>query len=132
MIKRYDKGVLIICGCLVVCLLGNFFSTTLLGSEKRYEVRPEITLPESRTEIDRLIDAYERMMANYMRLLESDLLEIQSDIADISKKTDSLEQRIAGISDKIDAIQKELGIETVENPDSASVAPDKTNLEITN
>lgn len=116
MITRQEKNLLAICGFLIICLFVSFFSTTLQGSEKCYEVRPEITLPESKTDVTRLMDAYERLMDNYLKLMENNLTGIRTDIDDVTKKMDSIDRKISELSVKLDAVQKKLGIEPPEKP----------------
>ncbi len=56
---KQHKGILAVGVVVLVCLLAVFFSTSIQGKEKKYELRPQITLPEYRTDAARAIDAYE-------------------------------------------------------------------------
>lgn len=120
MIIKQNKSLLAIFAFLMVCLFVNFFSTSLQGSEKRYEIHPEITLPESKTDTARIIDAYERMVNNYLQSIDSDLTRIHLNTEHASKKMDSIDQKIYILSIQLETIQKKLGIEVSKKPPSKS------------
>ena len=114
--KKYYPGLLASFGFLFVCVMTGFFSTSLQGVEKHYEIRPEITVPEYKTDTSRLIDSYEKLMNNYMRLAERNSTGPQTNMAEITKKIDLLDQKITALSAQIATIQKKLGIETPSAP----------------
>ena len=124
MITKRDKGLLAICVLSLVCIPVSLFSKTPQGSGKIYEVHPEITLPQSKTDIDRVMDAYEHLLENYLKLTESNSKKIHGDINILSKKMDSLDRKISELSIQVKSIQEKLGVETVEIPDHPSTAPD--------
>jgi peptidoglycan hydrolase CwlO-like protein len=132
---KRNTGLLGICAFLIVCLSVVFLPTSLQGSEKRYDVRPEITLPESQTDIGRVIDAYERLMDNYMRLTESNLSGIHSDVREVTQKLDSIDHKISELSSQLERVQKKLGIEpppkTIDKPlnTETPLRPEKQNSE---
>ena len=102
-VKSYGAGVLFILfiGVLV------WFAGSLHGGQD-YDVRPEISVPEYKTDAARAIDAYEKMMNRYMDLTESQfknvaldnqktfekLLEIQTDIARIDMRLERIEKKL--------------------------------------
>jgi peptidoglycan hydrolase CwlO-like protein len=132
---KQNAGLLGICVFLIVCLSVVFLPTSLQGSEKRHEVPSEITLPESKTDISRVIDAYERLMDNYMRLMESNLTGIRSDVREVTQKLDSIDHKISELSSQLERVQKKLGIEppqrTIDKPLNTEIPlrPEKQNSE---
>ena len=105
------KGILGIVSCVVVFAAIAWYCGVIEGNEKTYEIRPEIRLPEHRTDAARAIDAYERLMDRYMTLSERNFSGITGDLKEISKKLDSIDGKLAGLSAKIERIEKALGIE---------------------
>jgi len=131
MMKSCNKNIVFVFSVLFICMIAGFFSATLFGSERQhYEIRPEITLPEYKTDMDRAVETYQRIIDNYARLTEDGLTDIRSEINDISEKLDSMDQQIAKLSHQLETVQKKLGIEilkppivplpAVEKPDSQS------------
>lgn len=96
---------------IICCLLAVWLSTSIQGSTKTYEVRPNITIPESRTDAARAIDAYERLMERYMDLTERNLFNVGRDTKEAVKKLDSIDLKLTQLSTRIAAIEKALGIE---------------------
>jgi hypothetical protein len=120
---------------IICCLLAVWLSTSIQGSTKTYEVRPNITIPESRTDAARAIDAYESLMERYMDLTEKNLFNVGRDTKDAVKKLDSIDLKLTQLSARIAAIEKALGIEqpkqTIEEkvlPESPDRQPQKKSL----
>lgn len=126
MITRLNKSLFAVFGLLFVCLFMSFSSTPLQGSEKHYEIRPEITLPESKTDIDRVIDAYERLMDNYLQSMDQNLAGIYLNTEHTAQKMDAIDQKLSTLSVQLEAIQKNLGIDVPEKP---SPKPDRLDLD---
>ena len=93
------------------------------GSQRRYEIRPEITLPEYKTDIQRVVDAYEQLMGNYITLTESYLSGTRTEIGNLTRKLDSIDRKITELSIQVESIQKKLGIEPVDKPQQKSPRP---------
>ena len=111
---KRNKNLLVVTVTLTVCLIAVWFSTSIQGVEKSYEVRPGITLPEYKTDSARAIDAYERVMNRFMSLTESNLTGINTDVKDIDKKLDSIDNKLTKLSARMARIEKALGIERPE------------------
>lgn len=94
---------LIICTAVFV-----FFSTSLMGGEKTYEIRPEIMLTPQETQYDRLINAYERLSDRYMKLADKNLTAVNAKLARIERKIDSLDERTTMLTLKLDKLEKSL------------------------
>ena len=81
------------------------------GYERIYEIRPEIRLPEHRTDAARAIDAYERLMERYMSLSERNFNSINGNFSTITTRLDSIDGKLGSLSERIARIEKALGIE---------------------
>jgi len=108
---RTKKSLLAVAAGLVCCGVLVWFSTSIQGSEKTYEIQPRITLPEYRTDAARAIDAYERLMERYMDLMEKNLLRIDTGVRDFTSKLDSIDSKLTELSRRMARIEKRLGIE---------------------
>ncbi len=106
-----SNGVLAACVVLVVCLSAVCLSTSQPDRRNYYEIRPEITIPESKTDTARMIDAYERLMDNYRQLMESNLAGLHAEVGTIGQKLDSIDRKMSMLSAQMETIQKKLGIE---------------------
>jgi len=80
---------------LAVCLGLVWYSALIQARSRTYELRPEIRLPEHRTDAGRAIDAYERLMERFMTLMEKNLSGINVDMRGVGKKLDSIDGRLA-------------------------------------
>lgn len=105
-----------------VCCTAVWFSVSLYGGPKTYEVQPWITIPEYRTDAARAIDAYERMMERQMDITEENLARIGGDLKGVVERLDSIDSKLTELSTKIAGIEKKLGIE--------QPAPDPAKTEI--
>ena len=97
-----------------------WFSTSLQGEERTYEVRPAITLSQYKTDTARMIDAYERMMDRFFSLSEKNMTWINTDLKSTVKKLDSIDGKLTEFSTRMARIEKALGIEQPKKP---TVAP---------
>jgi len=108
---RTKKGLFSIAAGLIVCVVVVWYSSVIEGYEKTYEIRPEIRLPEHRTDAARAIDAYERLMERYMSLSERNFNGINGNLNTVTKKLDSIDSKLSTLSERIARIEKALGIE---------------------
>ena len=109
------------------CLVVVWLSASIQGSQKTYEVRPHITVPEYRTDAARAIDAYERLMERYMDLTERNILRVGTDIQDVVKKLDSIDDKLTQLSARIARIEKTLGIAQPNLPIRKEPQPEPSN-----
>lgn len=108
---RTKNNLLAVVIAMVACIVVVWFSTSIQGVEKIYELQPQITLPEYRTDAARAIDAYERLMERYMDLTEMNLIHISTDLKVVVKKLDSIDAKLTRLAEKMAAIEKTLGLE---------------------
>ena len=107
-----NKKLLVVGVVLIVSVIVIGFSSSIQGGS--YEIKPEITLPESRTDTARAIDAYERVMNRFMNMTEKNLTGINTDVKSIAKKLVLIDCRLTDISTRMARIEKRLGIEQPE------------------
>ena len=109
---------MVVVAVLIVCLILIGFSGSIQGGEKshrsRYEIRPEITLPEYQTDTARAIDAYERIMDRFINLTKRDLGSINTDVKSISKQLVLIDRKLTRLSTRMGRIEKALGIKETE------------------
>lgn len=109
---KTNKNLWVVAAGLVVCVVVVWFSTSIHGRERTYEVRPEIAIPEYRTDTARAIDAYERLMERYMDMTECwrNLTGIGMDVKNVAKKLDSIDVKLTDLCTRITRIEKALSI----------------------
>ncbi len=100
-----------IVAAIACCLIVIWLSTSIEGSQKTYEVEPQITNLQYRTDAARAIDAYERLMERYMSLTERNLFSLGTDIRDVIRKMDSIDDKLTQLCTRIARLEKALGIE---------------------
>jgi hypothetical protein len=113
---RTTKHLFVVAVGLIVCLIIVWFSTSIQGEEKTYEVKHQITLPEYRTDTARAIDAYERVMDRFMNLTQRSLTGINTDIKDIAKNLVSIDRKLTQLSARMARIERAVGIKQLEKP----------------
>lgn len=96
---------LLACGVVLV-----WASTTTSGRGEIYEVRPEVAIPEYRTDAARAIDAYERLMDRYLDLTQDNLAGFSADMHTALDKLDSIERELMRLSARVERIERSLGI----------------------
>ena len=122
-----NKNLLAVGVVVVCCITVVWFSTSIQGGSKTYELRPQIALPEYKTDAVRAIDAYERLMERYMNLTERNSMRIGTDIKEVIKRLDSINDKLTELSLRIANIEKTFGIEEPKpttNKTTRSKAPD--------
>ena len=122
---KKNRNLLAATAGLAVCAAVVWFSTSIQGVEKTYEVQPQITIPEYRTDAARAIDAYEHLMDRFMDLNERNLTNIAADIQIIAQKLDSIDAKLTHLSIRMVGIEKALGIKT-KTPTEKKACPTKT------
>jgi len=108
---KTNKKLLAAVAGVVACVIVVWCSTSIHGGEKTYEIQPQITIPEYRTDAARAIDAYERLMDRYMGLTEKNLTRIDINIRNAVRKLDSIDAKLTDLSTRMARIETALGIE---------------------
>jgi hypothetical protein len=118
-----NKNLLAVGAVVVCCITVVWFSTSIQGVPKTYELRPQISLPEYRTDAVRAIDAYERLMERYMDLTERNSISISADLKEVIKRLDSINDKLTELSARIAKIEKTFGIEQPKPPVKEKLQP---------
>jgi len=115
-----NKNLLLVAAAIACGVILVWFSTSIGDSQKTYELRPRLTIPEYKTDVVRIIDAYERLMERYIDLTERNLTGIGMDLKAVVKKLDSVDAKLTALSARTARIEKALGIEpqTMPLPDA--------------
>ena len=103
------RNLLTVATGLVVCMLVVWFSKSIQGSPKTYEVHPEINIPGYGIDAYSAIDAYERLMDRYMGLTERNLVRIERDLGSVVRKLDSIDRKLTELSVRMSRIEKAVG-----------------------
>lgn len=103
-------------------------SESLQGKEEVYEINPEYTLPQYRTDAARAIDAYQYTMDRYMNITEEKFAVVNYNIQDILIKLEKIDGKLNTISERMANIEKKLGIKPAKKKNTnTSNKPAKTN-----
>jgi hypothetical protein len=97
-------GTIAAIGLLGVCA----FVDSSNGQERNYQFEGDITLPEHRTDLDKMIDAYERMFDRLLYAMESGGTT-NADINAVSKKLSDIDAKLAILDAKLSRMEKTLG-----------------------
>ncbi len=119
-----SRNLLVVAAGLICCVVLVWLTTSIQGGERTYEVRPQITLPEYRTDTARAIDAYERLMDRYMGLTERNLTGFGTGLKGVVKKLDSIDAKLTELSARMARIERVLGIEQSKRPVEKKAPPE--------
>ena len=119
---KTNRNLFIVAAAILCCAVLVWFSTSIQGSQKTYELRPQVTIPEYKTDVARIIDAYERLMERYMDLTERSSAGIGADMKAVVEKLDSIDAKLTELSARTARIERALGIE--QNPKPPLDAPE--------
>ena len=108
---KVSKNLLVVVIGIIAYAAMAWYCPSIQGGQRRtYEVQPQVTIPEYRTDAARAIDAYERLMERYMDLTERNLFGIGADVRVIAKRLDSIDRKLEELSTRTAEIEKALGI----------------------
>ena len=108
---RTNKHLLTATIIIILSIIFLFAFTSIQGSSRTYEVKPQINIPEYRSDSNQVIDAYERLMERYMDLVEKSIADISNDYENTNKRLDSIDEKLTNLSTRILKIENALGIE---------------------
>ena len=112
-----NKKLLAVAAAIVCCVIAVWSSTSIHGSPNTYELQPQIAIPEHKTDITRVVDAYERLMERYMNLTDRNSALMSTDIKSIAASLDSINASLAELSARTARIEQALGIQQPVSPD---------------
>lgn len=115
--RRLYWTVIAIFAVAVVCWL----STSMGQTDRRYNVETRVyTTPEYRTDAQRAIEAYERVMERYMDATERNFAGVSADIGAVAVMLESIDAKLGTLDARLERIERHLGIA----PPPPPIAPD--------
>ncbi|MFC1636484.1 hypothetical protein ACFL5Z_16765, partial [Planctomycetota bacterium] len=87
--------IIILCGITAV-----WFSGSIQGRQNTYELQPNLSIPEYKTDTARVIDAYERLMDRYMDLTGSHLSTVGMDLRNVVTRLDTINGRLTKLDSR--------------------------------
>lgn len=108
---KTNRNTLAVLVVIIACSVLVWLSASIEGSQKTYEIHPNITMPEYKTDLIRITDAYERLMERYMDLTEKNQSVVGTDLKYVVTMLDSIDGRLAEFSARIARIETALDIE---------------------
>ena len=108
---KTNRNILAVFAVIIACSVVVWLSATLRGGQKTYEIQPHLTIPEYKTDLARVMDAYERLMERYLDLTEQNQSMVGTDLKYVVTTLDSIDGRLAEFSARIARIETALGIE---------------------
>ena len=109
---KTKMNLLVVAVVLICCVSVICFSGSIQSSQSTYEVQPNLTIPEYKTDTTRVIDAYERLMDRYMDMTERNIIGVDGDIQTIIARLDSIDAKLTELNTRAARIEKSIGIET--------------------
>ena len=120
---KTNRNTLAVLLVIIVCSVLVWLSASIEGSQKTYEIHPNIAMPEYKTDLIRITDAYERLMERYMDLTEQNQSMVGTDLRYVVTTLDSIDGRMAELSARIARIETALGIEQPQSPPNPKPDP---------
>jgi len=106
---RTNSKLLVLVAALLTIAALIWSSVSIQASQKKYEIHPEIILPQYGIGTGRTIDPYERLMERYILQTEENLDIINTNLQGIFEKLDSIDAKLNDLSSGIKRIEKTLG-----------------------
>ena len=107
---KTNRNTLVVLVVIIVCSVLVWLSASIEGGQKTYEIHPNIAIPEYKTDLTRVMDAYERLMERYMDLTEQNQSMVGADLKYVVTTLDSIDVRLIELSARITNIESALGI----------------------
>jgi len=108
---KTNRSTLAILLVIIACSVLVWLSASIQGSQKTYEIQPNITIPEYKTDLARVMDSYERLMERYLDITEQNQSMVGADLKYVVTTLDSIDAQLAEFSARIARIETALGID---------------------
>ena len=108
---KMSKSLLTVVTAVACGAIAAWFSASIQGGQNTYELQPNLTIPEYKTDAVRAIEAYERLMDRYMDLTGSHLSTVGMDLRGVVTRLDSIDGRLTELSARLTRIEQALDIE---------------------
>ena len=108
---KTNRNTLAVLAVIIACSILVWLSASIQGGQKTYEIHPNLTIPEYKTDLTRVMDAYERLMERYLDLTEQNQSMVGTDLKYVVTTLASSDGRLAEFSARIARIETALGID---------------------
>ena len=119
---KTNRNTLAVLVVIIVCSVLVWLSTSIEGGQKTYEIHPNIAMPEYKTDLARVMDAYERLMERYLDLTQQNQTMVGADLKYAVTALDSIDGRLAELAARIARIETALDID--QSKSAANPRPD--------
>ena len=113
---KTNRNTLAVLIAIIACSVLVWMSASIQGGQKTYEIHPNLTMPEYKTDLVRVMNAYERLMERYMDLTQQNQSIVGTDLKYVVTTLDSIDVQLTGLSTRIARIEAALGIEQPKSP----------------
>jgi hypothetical protein len=112
-----NKNLLVLCAAVAVCTLTVAVPNHNNHGDQSYEFDNEITLPEYRSDLDKMIDAYERMVDRvlYANGTGGDVNVLSQKMTEIDNKLNMISAKLARIEDSLKSQKTEKPLNQIKN-----------------
>ncbi|MEJ2704972.1 MAG: hypothetical protein P8Z79_21250 [Sedimentisphaerales bacterium] len=107
---RTSKSLLVV-AAIIACGVVVWFSAAIQGGQRTYNLQPDLTIPEYKTDTAHIMESYERLMDRYMDLTGSHLATVGMDLRNIVTRLDAIDGRLTELSTRLARIEHALAIE---------------------
>jgi hypothetical protein len=111
-----NRNTLALLVVIIACSVLVWLSTSIQGGQKTYEIHPNLNMPEYKTDLTRVMDAYERLMERYLDVTERNISSFGTNLNYVAAKLDSIDGQLIEMSARIARIETALGIKQSKNP----------------
>ena len=118
-----NRNSLAVLVAIIACSILVWLSASIHGGQKTYEIHPNLSIPEYKTDLARVMDAYERLMERYLDLTEQNQTMIGADLKYVAATLDSIDGRLADLSARMSRIETALGIDRPKSPPAPQPIP---------
>ena len=105
------KNLWIIVAVITCVFIAVLLSGSIQGGQNTYELQPNLSIPEYKTDTARVIDAYERLMDRYMDLTGSHLSTVGMDLRNVVTRLDTINGRLSELDSRLARIEQALGVD---------------------
>jgi len=119
---KTNRNTLAVLVAIIACSVLVWLSASIQGGQKTYEIQPHLKIPEYKTDLARVMDAYERLMERYLDLTQQNQTMVGADLKYAVTALDSIDGRLAELAARIARIETALDID--QSKSAASPRPD--------
>ena len=120
---KTNRNTLAILAAIIACSVLVWLSASIQGGQKTYEIQPHLNIPAYKTDLARVMDAYERLMERYMDLTQQNQSIVGTELKYAVQTLDSIDGQLAELSARIARIETALGITQQKSPPDAKPDP---------